>query len=108
MQRGKQKLYNPIVPKSVTATGEKGKRNKSIEARRDAMAHRYYFHATINRYRYDDCLVNLSTEFFLQPDTIVNELQLRLDLINNLATNQTTTSELRKKYPFYNWVSKLL
>lgn len=107
MKRGKQTLYNPIVPKLVTDAGSQGQRNAGIDERRNAMAHRYYFHATINRLRYDDCLLSLHQEFFLQPDTIVKELLLRNDLITQLARANTTTAELRRKYPFFNWMAKL-
>lgn len=108
MERGKQILYNTIVPKSVSSNGEKGQRNTGIEERRNAMAHRYYFHATINRLRYDDCLLNLQQEFFLQPDTIVKELLQRSDLITRLTLDKVTTAELRRLYPFYNWISRLM
>lgn len=108
MQRGKRTLYNTIVPKSIGNTGELTKRDTNIEERRNAMAHRYYFHATICRLRYDDCLQNLHKEFFLQPDTIISELQSCFDVIKQLADDQTTTAELKKRYPFYNWVYKLL
>lgn len=108
MQKGKHKLYNAIVPQSVSSNGTQGQRNTGIDDRRDAMAHRYYFHATVSRLRYDDCLLNLQHEFFLQPDTIVKELQTRIDLLNILASNKTTTAELRRKYPFYNWLSKFV
>ncbi len=105
--KGKQILYNTIVSPSPTESGEVGKR-KNIDDKRDAMAHRYYFHAVINRLRYDDCLHNLSKEFFLQPNTIVKELQLRYDTITQLDNDAITTAELRKRYPFFNWVSKLV
>lgn len=107
MAKGKQLLYNTLVENSLTTTGEKHQRNTGIEDRRDVMAHRYYFYANINRLRYDDCLLNLQKEFFLQPDTIVVELKLRLDLINQLIYDQITTAELRKKYNWFNWMSKL-
>ncbi len=107
MQRGKKILFNPIVSNLVIEIDKIG-RNTGIEARRDAMAYRYYFHATINRYLYKDCLFYLSQEFYLQPNTIIKELLLRVNLINKLTINETSTAELRKKYPFYNWVSKLL
>lgn len=108
MQRGKQTLYNNIVPSSTPEVGEKGKRNIGLEDRRDAMAYRYYFYATISRLRYDDCLLNLSNEFFLQPDTIIKELQMRIALINQLVADKITTAELRKKYPFYNWMPRFI
>lgn len=108
MQKGKQTLYNTLVASSVDTHADPLKRNCSIDDRRDAMAHRYYFHAIINRLRYDDCLMSLQQEFFLQPDTIVKELHKRFDLINDLIDQKTTTSELRKKYPWYNWVGRLV
>ena len=107
MNRGKQILYNPLVEKSLTTTGSKSKRNTGIDDRRDVMAHRYYFHAVVNRLRYDDCLLNLKREFFLEPDTIVTELKKRLDLINQLIDDKITTAELRKKYSWYNWMSRV-
>lgn len=108
MQRGKHKLYNTIVSNSLPKPDPTHKRNAGIDGRRDAMAHRYYFHATINRFRYDDCLVFLSQEFYLQPNTIVGELEHRFDLISNLVKNKVTIVELRKLYPYYNWTPRVL
>lgn len=108
MQRGKQTLYNNLVTTSIRPSEVPHKRNTEIESRRDAMAHRYYFHATINRLRYDDCLLSLQKEFFLQPDTIVKELHTRVELITNLAKNSVTTAELRKLYPWFNWIGKFI
>ncbi len=106
MSRGKQLLYNNIVPQSIAEGGEKGQRNTGMDDRRDAMAYRYYFHATINRFRYDDCLRQLHREFFLQPNTIVGELLQRNDLISQLIISKTSVAELRQRYPFYNWIAK--
>ena len=105
---GKNILHKPLVKELTTVKGVKGQRNTGIEARRDAMAHRYYFHATINRLLYKDCLFALNQEFHLQPDTIVSELLKRTELIYSLSSQEITTAELRKKYPFYNWMAKLL
>ena len=101
--RGKQTLYNSIVPTNTPQAGKKSRRNTQLETRRDKMAHRYYFWAVINRKRYDDCLTQLFEEFDLQVETISKELMLRIDLIKELTNSQTTTSQLRKKYPYYNW-----
>lgn len=107
MQRGKQKLYNPIVATSLPEPGQNHKRNTGIDGRRDAMAHRYYFHATINRFRYDDCLINLSEEFYLQPNTIVSELELRFELISQLVKEKVSVNELRRRYPYFSWNPKI-
>lgn len=109
MNRGKQKLYNQLVSNSVIGVvGSKSKRNECLESRRDKMAYRYYFHAIICRLRYDDCLFKLHSEFDLMPDTIVKELLKRDEKINELTKNKTTTSELRKRYPFFNWTASLV
>lgn len=108
MQRGKQKLYNTIVANSLPEPDSSHKRNTGIDGRRDAMAHRYYFHATINRFRYDDCLVFLHQEFFLQPNTIVSELEQRFEVISALVKNKVTPVELKKLYPWFNWTPRVL
>lgn len=106
MQRGKNKLYNNLVPEFTSGVGQFKKRNTSIEARRDVMAHRYYFHAIMCRLRYDDCIINLHHEFFLQPNTVIRELELRLDLINQLVKQELNGGDLRKLYPWLNWTVK--
>lgn len=108
MTRGKKTLYNKLVSSAIADNPTPLKRNTAIDDRRDVMAHRYYFHAIIQRLRYDDCLVALSREFFIQPDTIIKELHRRIDLINSLTENKTTTSELRRQYPWFNWVGRML
>jgi hypothetical protein len=105
---GKQRLYNNLVPSSLPETeGELGKRNAYIEQRHDAMASRYYYYSVICRLRYDDCLLNLSSEFFLSTNMIVKCLLKREDFIYKLETRKVTTSELRRKYPFFDWSAKI-
>ena len=67
------------------------------------MASRYYYHATICRLRYDDCLLNLSEEFFLEPETIVGWLQKRLGFVNSMVSRKVTAAELRRSYPYFDW-----
>lgn len=108
MIKGKQILYNSVVEEITPPAGVQSQRDTGIEKTRDKMAYRYYFHAVVCRKRYDDCLNQLHLEFDKQIDTIVNHLKKRLDLINHLTKNQTTTAQLKQKYPYYNWVSKLI
>ena len=108
MYRGKKTLYNSLIPEKTPPAGVKSQRDTGLDNMRDKMAYRYYFHAFICRKRYDDTLNELYFEFDKQVDTIINHLKLRTDLIKALSANKTTTLELKKKYPFYNWVYKLI
>lgn len=101
--RGKNTLYNAIIPSSLPDDGRKGQRNTYLEQRDDAMACRFYFHAHLCRLRYDDCLLNLSREFFLSHNVIVQRLQDRTDLIKRLVKEGATAQELRKEYGFFRW-----
>lgn len=107
--KGKQLLYNTLVQPSLgQAQGEKGQRNAFLDRRHDAMACRYYYYANICRMRYDDCLMCLSNEFFLTPNAIVLNLKKRLAFINRLAQNETTTAELRRRYPYFDWSARVM
>ncbi len=104
MSRGKHILYNSLIKK---AKAGKINRKNYIENRNDALACRYYFHADVNRLRYDDCLTTLAAEFFISPDSIVKCLMLRVGYIKRLSDKSITTAELRKLYPHFNWISKM-
>jgi hypothetical protein len=106
MSRGKQILYNRLVPISVKPAQKH--RQKLVNRRNDALACRYYFHSNINRLRYDDCLNELSNEFYISTNSIVRCLMLRVDYIKQLSLKGITTAELRKMYPHYNWQGRLL
>lgn len=101
--RGKQILYNDIIPSSIEELGKKSRRNTFIEERDDALAHRYYYHAHLCRRRYDDCLKSLSEEFFLSHNVIIQRLSKRTDLIKSLVSSNVAPVELRKLYGHFNW-----
>ncbi len=104
LMRGQQSLYNSLFPQAVLSElKNKSKRNVYLVERDDKLACRYYFHANIRRARYDDCLVELSAEFDLTHNVIMQRLQLRLDFLKKLVKDQTPLTVLKKKYPFYNW-----
>lgn len=102
--RGKNSLYDDLIPCSVsTELGQKSRRNSFIEERDDALAYRYYFHAHICRFRYDDCLLHLSREFFLSHNVIIQRLSGRTNLLKSLVAANVQPAELRKMYPHFNW-----
>ena len=107
MLRGKQKLYNNLVPENTPTAGVKNQRNTFIDNRRIKLAHRYYFYVIICRKRYDDCINELSYEFDLGGNTIIKDVEEKYDLVKQLTQNQTTTADLKKIYPFFNWVARI-
>ena len=103
--KGENILYNDLVPNSLEepGTGVKSHRNLYLDRRSDKMAARYYYHSVICRLRYDDCLLHLSSEFDLEPDTIIGYIKKRLSFVNSMIKHKMTSAELRRKYPFYDW-----
>jgi hypothetical protein len=104
--RGKQALYETLIPSSIEEQGQKSCRNAFLEERDDALAHRYYYYAHLCRLRYDDCLNALSREFFLTPNVIIQRLTLRTELIRQLVSEDKQPGELRRLYGWYNWETR--
>lgn len=104
MTRGKQKLHSNLIASSIPEhLGKKSQRNAELERRRDVMACRYYYYAVVKRQLYEDCLMDLYREFFITPNTIVNELMKREEKISELIELKTPPSDLKKVYPWFNW-----
>lgn len=101
---GEQLLYKKIVKSSIPPKeGEERGGNAFKEQWRDLLASRYYYHASHRRKRYDDCLMELSREFFITSRSVVANLKLRLGFIQRLTNDEIATAELRKRYPWYDW-----
>lgn len=108
--KGENILYNNVVPSSI-AEQENGGQNQRInhlDRRSDKIASRYYYHSTICRLRYDDCLMNLRSEFDLETDTLIGYLKKRLGFLNSLVNRKVTTAQLRRTYPYYDWSGKAM
>lgn len=106
MARGQQNLFNQLFPSSIKPEPtSKSKRNAYLEDRNDALACRYFYLAHIQRKRYDDCLVQLSKEFFLTTGVIIQCLTTRQAYIKNLINSECTVIELKKRYPHYVWAA---
>jgi hypothetical protein len=105
--KGEKLLYADVVPTSLpNAKGEFQKQHVYLESRHDVMAARYYYHSTICRMRYDDCLLQLSREFNLTTNTIVICLKLRLYKLNAMVERKTSIQDLKGNYPWLVWDGK--
>lgn len=67
------------------------------------MVHRYYYHAHICRKRFDDCLLDLSREFFLSHNVITQRLLKKDEDIKCLILEDVQPQDLRRKYPYFVW-----
>jgi hypothetical protein len=102
--RGYQKNFSSLFQPSVTTNpANKGKKSIFKDERDEALATRYYFYVQIKRLRYDDCLDNLSKDFFLAPSSIHQLIPLKYDFIKQLIADKTTVKQLSKKYPNFSW-----
>jgi hypothetical protein len=101
--RGRKALYDDLIPSSLELTGQKSQRNMFLEERDEAMCCRFYYHAHLCRRRYDDCLTELSREFFLSPNVITQRLIRKDASIRELISRQIPPAELRKRYPYFVW-----
>lgn len=78
-----------------------------MEERHDAMACRYYYYANICGLNYIRSLEQLEREFYLSHNMIIKYLTDRIDYIQIMVDNQVTTSELRKRYPWFDWSTRI-
>lgn len=101
--RGAQAIAG-IFPSAIdTKPEQKSHRNVFIDRRDDALAARFYFYFHIKRLRYDDCLLNMESEFFITSRVISERLVLRADYMKELINRETQAADLRKLFPFYAW-----
>jgi len=105
--KGEKALHKDLIKTSIDIT-EPGRLRNSLKSRfYDKMACRYYYLSNICRLRYDDCLLQLTLEFDITPTTIIKHLTKRLGMVTEMVENQVSPSELKKRYPWYDWSGSL-
>jgi len=98
---GKQKLYDNLISSSLPEAID-----KPLSAQRDeALVHRFYFHAELERLRYDDCLLELHKTFFLSIEYLPKLLgkDENFNLLKRLTSDKPNLNDLRKRFPQFNW-----
>ncbi|NJB36377.1 hypothetical protein [Croceivirga sp. JEA036] len=99
---GKRKIYDNLVSNALEELPIEPQQDLKTK-RTTLMVSRYYYYAVLCRKRYDDCLADLSQEFFLSPLTISRHINGRLGYLENLKDRKTDRSDLKKKYPWLAW-----
>lgn len=98
--KGQHSLFDKVVKNSLEDLRHD---RKNRDRRLDALAHRFYYYASLCRLRYDDCVLALHIEFYLEPDTIYLYLKSRDAMVNTLVQSKTSTQDLKKRYPHFDW-----
>jgi len=101
--RGQQSLFSSKFIKEVEPRAKQRPRNVFQPMRNKALIARYYFHAEINRYRYDDCISLLEKEFYITSHRIIQVLSDHTHRINDLIQETPSSKDLAERHPHYNW-----
>jgi len=83
---------------------KKGRSDKLIELRNQALIARYYYWSEIWERRYDKVLETLSKhEFFISETTIHREILRNDNLLKNILNRRPDVKELALSFPGFNW-----
>jgi len=104
--RGQKTLFADLFETSLTPKEKQRPRNYFLPERNEALVYRYYFHAEVNRLRYDDCLVNLEREFYLTTPRLIVVLSCNSDLLSEIIKKRPSTRELETKFPHFSWKAR--
>lgn len=102
--RGQQSLFSNLFVAPVEKGSTKQRpRNYYQPERNQALVHRYYYHAEINRLRYDDCIRQLEIEFHLTSPRIISVLTECNGILGSVINSKPTVKELEIKFPWFSW-----
>jgi len=104
--RGQQSLFTGLFSETTAVVKKQRPRNFYLPERNEALLHRYYYHAEINRYRYDDCLKMLEQEFYLTAPRIITVLNDNVNRLSDIVHERPKLVELSKKFPHFAWRSR--
>lgn len=102
MLRGSQSLTSIFSP-AVKPTPAKKVKGVYTTERDAALAYRFYYYYDLVRKRFDDVVNDLEKEFYISSTTVVERLTYNDSLLKDIKQNSPTRSQLRKRYPHFNW-----
>lgn len=85
----------------IEPTAEIRSRNYYQPIRNKHLLIRYYYHSEIQRYRYDDCIKLLSSEFYLCERTIIDILTDNVKDLKTIAAAEPSLQDLQKQAPHF-------
>ncbi len=103
MARG-QRIHDRLnCDTKVKATYGRGRNKDLISGRNRALFYRYYFYSKINKTPYDDILLLLSEQFFLNERTVVNLITEGHSQLKKIYAEHLSAKELQKMFPAFDW-----
>ena len=78
-------------------------RNYFLPLRDEALCYRFYWHADVNKYKFEEVLNKLNVEFFLSNHRILKVLNEQYDKLSEINRTKPTAKELSEKYPQFTW-----
>lgn len=109
--RGEKTLFGDLFSHTEpveTVEKKQRPRNYYQPERNTALVYRYYFHAELNRKRYDDCLLELEKEFYLTTPRLIVILNECHTMLRTVIGEKPSVKELEQKFPHLNWRSSRL
>lgn len=103
--RGQRKLFDLFGEQPEQRTDEQP-RNYFLPLRDEALCHRFYWHADVNKYKFEEVLKQLNNEFYLSNTRIIKVLDDNYDTLNCIQKNKPSTKELQLKYPHFTWMAR--
>jgi hypothetical protein len=107
MQRGSQSIFATLFTDENTGTlatpERRGRSEELLEQRNELLFCRYYFYAKICRKQYNDTLLLLRTELFIESRTIINTIQNNSKYMQQLRMQKPDVGYFKKKFPFMVW-----
>lgn len=99
--RGKRALYGTEIV--ADAISKRGRSESLIKQRNEAMVARYYYWAHVKKLKYEECIGNLSLEFYLHERTIIDILIDNSIDISGLVSEKATVQQLKIRFSWFMW-----
>lgn len=103
--KGKTQLFNAHlgVQENTLRTTKRGRSAERLDARDRKLVSRYYYYTYCKRWKYEDTIRQLESEFDLVEQTVIARLSAKNEDITSLFERKPKLSEFKLLYPFLVW-----